>query len=75
MRPANQLPRPGWCRYRWLGGIVTPIERGWNRLMGADVERIVSAVTESTILYAWPDHYGDGRASERICEVLSQFRT
>jgi UDP-N-acetylglucosamine 2-epimerase len=46
------------------------IEAGWNRLVGADPELIVGAVAGAGPGPEHPDLYGDGRAAERIADIL-----
>jgi len=49
---------------------VETLETGWNQLVGSDPHAIVSAVRTAA---PGPDHpplYGDGRASERIADLL-----
>jgi UDP-N-acetylglucosamine 2-epimerase len=54
---------------------VETVEAGWNALVGAKEERIVAATKR--LLHdpppppVVPVPYGDGRAAERIVEVLS----
>jgi UDP-N-acetylglucosamine 2-epimerase (non-hydrolysing) len=48
------------------------VEAGWNTLVGADGEAIRRALRESYDPPEKPDLYGDGRAAERIVEVLSE---
>ena len=52
---------------------VETIEAGWNRLapVGDDPEPIVEAVREAAPRNEHPHLYGDGRAAERIAELLS----
>jgi UDP-N-acetylglucosamine 2-epimerase len=52
---------------------VETVETGWNTLVGCDPERIVQAALEARpgTESAWP--YGDGRAAERVVELLCQF--
>jgi len=49
---------------------VETIETGWNRLVATDAEAIATAVREAAPGAAHPDLYGDGRASERIADLL-----
>lgn len=52
---------------------VETVEAGWNVLAGADSEKITAAVTqaESARRAEWKSFYGDGRAAERICEIIT----
>jgi len=49
---------------------VETVEAGWNTLVGCDPKRIVQAALEARpgIESVWP--YGDGRAAEKITELL-----
>ncbi|MEH2706409.1 UDP-GlcNAc3NAcA epimerase [Bradyrhizobium japonicum] len=48
------------------------VESGWNTLVGADPDRISSAIREARGPTVWPNFYGDGHASEKVVErVLS----
>lgn len=49
---------------------VETIQTGWNRLVGTDPDLIVSAVRDASAPVERPDLYGDGRAGERIAELL-----
>jgi UDP-GlcNAc3NAcA epimerase len=49
---------------------VETVETGWNRLVGTDPDLIVQAVREVRAPADRPVLYGDGRASERIADLL-----
>lgn len=49
---------------------VETVELGWNTLVGADAERIVSAVAGLSRPTDRPGVYGDGHAAESIVEAL-----
>jgi UDP-GlcNAc3NAcA epimerase len=49
---------------------VDTVEVGANTLVDDDPDRIVAAVQEARMPDPRPDLYGDGRASERIADVL-----
>lgn len=49
---------------------VETVADGWNRLVGADRDKILDALANFTPTGSRHDHYGDGHASERIAEVL-----
>jgi len=51
---------------------VETVEAGWNTLVGCDAERIVQVALEarSGEESVWP--YGDGRAAERVLEILER---
>jgi len=51
---------------------IETTETGWNVLAGADRERIVTAIRSFTPANGRPPLYGDGRAAERIAEVLAR---
>jgi UDP-N-acetylglucosamine 2-epimerase len=50
---------------------VETVETGWNRLVGDDPDALAAAVRDATAPAEHPDLYGDGRASERIAELLA----
>jgi UDP-GlcNAc3NAcA epimerase len=52
---------------------IETVEVGWNRLVGTDSARIVKAVREATPGPEHPPLYGDGRAAERIADLLCSF--
>jgi UDP-GlcNAc3NAcA epimerase len=54
---------------------VETVETGWNRLVATDAEAIAAAVREAAPGAEHPDLYGDGRASERIAELLCTIRS
>ncbi|MBN1260835.1 MAG: UDP-N-acetylglucosamine 2-epimerase (non-hydrolyzing) [Anaerolineae bacterium] len=49
---------------------VETVAAGWNVLVGADPDRIVAAVRAAAPLETQPALYGDGRAAEKIVDVL-----
>jgi UDP-GlcNAc3NAcA epimerase len=49
---------------------VETLETGWNVLVGTDPDLIVQAVREASAPTERPVLYGDGRASERIADLL-----
>jgi UDP-GlcNAc3NAcA epimerase len=49
---------------------VETVDAGWNRLAGTDPGAIVAAVREAAPPVDRPLLYGDGRAAERIAELL-----
>ncbi len=49
---------------------VETLEHGWNRLAGSDPARILAAVRDAAPPVEHPPLYGDGRAADRIAEVL-----
>lgn len=48
------------------------VAAGWNRLVSADGEAFAAAIKEHTPAGERPDLYGDGRASDRIAEILAR---
>jgi UDP-GlcNAc3NAcA epimerase len=50
---------------------VETVEAGWNVLVGADSQRIAAAVQDMTPLRAPQAVFGDGRASERVVEIIA----
>jgi UDP-N-acetylglucosamine 2-epimerase len=51
---------------------VETVEAGWNVLVGSNPARIVVAVRELAPLGEPAVIFGDGRASEKMAEILSQ---
>jgi UDP-N-acetylglucosamine 2-epimerase len=49
---------------------VETLETGWNRLVGSRPEAIVAATRDAAPGKQHPPLYGDGRASERIADLL-----
>jgi UDP-GlcNAc3NAcA epimerase len=49
---------------------VETVEAGWNRLVDGDPDLIVEAVREARAPAERPVLYGDGRAAERIADLL-----
>ena len=49
---------------------VETVEAGWNRLVGADTERIISAIRDWALPADHPAFYGDGHAAEKIVDIL-----
>ena len=47
------------------------VEAGWNRLVGTDPDRLAAAVRDTRPPAERPPLYGDGRASERIADLLA----
>jgi UDP-GlcNAc3NAcA epimerase len=54
---------------------VETIETGWNRLAPTDPGEIAAAVREAAPGAEHPQLYGDGRASERIADLLCTIRS
>lgn len=51
---------------------VETVEAGWNVVVGADPQRIAAAVRSLRPSGAPPEVFGDGRASERMVEIIAQ---
>jgi UDP-N-acetylglucosamine 2-epimerase len=51
---------------------VETVELGWNRLAGADTDRILSAVASISHPASRPDVYGDGHAAEAIADAIDK---
>jgi len=49
------------------------VKDGWNVLVGADKEKIVKMVNEFEPKGKQRNVFGDGKASERICETLKNY--
>jgi UDP-GlcNAc3NAcA epimerase len=53
---------------------VETLETGWNVLVGTDPARVAAALADPPRPDVHPDLYGDGRAAERIVELLYTIR-
>jgi UDP-GlcNAc3NAcA epimerase len=53
---------------------VETVEAGWNALAGTEPERIVAAIRDARPAGERPELYGDGRAAERIADLLYTIR-
>lgn len=51
---------------------VETVEDGWNVLVGADRDKILSAISSFAPSHPQGDHYGTGDASEKIVAILSR---
>lgn len=51
---------------------VETVESGWNRLVGTDTARIVSAVQGTNAAYASPWPWAHGEASRKVASVITQ---
>jgi UDP-N-acetylglucosamine 2-epimerase len=49
---------------------VETVEDGWNVLVGTDTRKIIQAVQDFEPKGKRSDHYGDGKAVEKISEIL-----
>ncbi|MGB9607836.1 MAG: non-hydrolyzing UDP-N-acetylglucosamine 2-epimerase [bacterium] len=54
-------------------GWVETLEGGWNVLAGTDVEKILEYARKSPPTSPRRDYFGDGRAGERIVEIISSL--
>jgi UDP-GlcNAc3NAcA epimerase len=52
---------------------VEMVEVGWNRLVGADTETILQAWRNFSIPADHPPICGDGKASEKICQLIDAW--
>ena len=52
---------------------VETVADGWNCLVGADVEKIVAAMNDFCPTGEQQGHYGDGKASEKLVDVLNNL--
>lgn len=52
---------------------VETIESGWNRLADPTPDSIQKAVRQAVPLQKHPDFYGDGRASQRIVDLMAGY--
>jgi UDP-N-acetylglucosamine 2-epimerase len=50
------------------------VDAGWNRLVGVDVDQIVHEWSHFTPSAEQPPIFGDGRAGEKIAEILGQIK-
>jgi UDP-N-acetylglucosamine 2-epimerase len=53
---------------------VETVEAGWNRVVGTVPGRVTSAVRELSPVGSPPAVFGDGRASERISEIIGEWK-
>lgn len=51
---------------------VETLQGGWNRLVEADQASILAAIQQEVEYPARQDHYGDGSASQKIANILSE---
>jgi UDP-N-acetylglucosamine 2-epimerase len=51
---------------------VETVESGWNRLVGTDTARIVSAVQDTNAAYPAPWPWAHGEASRKVASVITQ---
>lgn len=49
---------------------VELVEHGWNTIVGANTEKIISAVKNINTPSIYPSLYGDGKTAEKIIEIL-----
>jgi len=50
---------------------IETVDAGWNRLVGADSQRILDAIRKPVRPQDHPPLYGDGRTAERCVKILS----
>lgn len=49
------------------------VEDGWNYLVGADVEKIIATVYDFSPDGKQQGHYGDGKASIKLVDILNRY--
>ena len=49
---------------------VELVDSGWNTLVGADTEKIISSLRNIKMPDQYPELYGDGKTAEKIIETL-----
>ena len=49
---------------------VELVDSGWNTLVGANKDKIISAVRNISVPKVYPELYGDGNCTQKICDVL-----
>ena len=52
---------------------VELVASGWNTLVGADTEKIVTTVKNLHTPKHYPTLYGNGNCAQKICEILMQY--
>jgi UDP-GlcNAc3NAcA epimerase len=53
---------------------VETVDAGWNRLVGTDIESIITVVSNWRPDGNRPEIYGDGNASHKIVNILKNFK-
>jgi UDP-N-acetylglucosamine 2-epimerase len=51
--------------------LIETVQVGWNRLVGAQPDRIIQTVREFVPPLEHPPLFGDGHAAERIAEMFA----
>jgi UDP-GlcNAc3NAcA epimerase len=51
---------------------VELVTAGWNTIVGADTEKIISAIKSLHTPEHYPSLYGDGNCAQKICDILRQ---
>jgi len=51
---------------------VETVEVGWNRLVGADPDQIITAVNNAAVRNDRPNLFGNGRAAEKIVDLIKK---
>ena len=54
---------------------IETVETGWNRLAGAEAQRIVAAIGKTFSPSTHPSLYGDGQPARSIAELIAQDRS
>ncbi len=52
---------------------VETVQDGWNILTGSDKHNILRAIADFSPTHDQKNHYGDGKASEKIAQILSDL--
>lgn len=52
---------------------IETLESGWNQLTGASTEKMMKAFNQKPSA-EWKPIYGDGKASQKIAEIISNFK-
>ena len=52
---------------------VETLRDGWNVLVGSDKAKILEAIAGFSPNHKQSSHYGDGKSSEKIAQILSEF--
>lgn len=52
---------------------VETVENDWNRIVGTDKEKILNAIINFEPKEPQKDIFGDGKSSEKICEIIERI--
>ncbi|MEG2018307.1 MAG: UDP-N-acetylglucosamine 2-epimerase (non-hydrolyzing), partial [Clostridium sp.] len=53
---------------------VETVENDWNRIVGTDKKKIITAIVSFEPKMQQKDIFGDGNSSEKICEIIERKR-